>query len=311
MRLTSLFAALALGLFFVQCDSGGNSSDGQSSWLRACARDGDCAAPSTCECGVCTISCSAGNDCTGLPKPSACIEVSAEANGGRCRLGSAARVGLCLPACNIDADCGPSNVLRCAAGACVVRNESVRDAASFGDASTGFDGAPRAPRPGEAPPNAYGGPVDINLGVDRLCPLGTHLMRPSGQACLLFVYCAPDCPDGGECPSVSTGTARPLCEPLGGYCALFCTNGETCPTGMVCMNPSTGASIGGKPYERVCAWVADDTSVGCPAHCKLDPIPRDCPNWCAAIGVACDPTKGVECCAGLSCGTGKFCEAKD
>ena len=94
----------------------------------------------------------------------------------------------------------------------------------------------------------------------------------------------------------------PMC--YRGACVLVCEGRATCPTGMYCDEEASW-----EPFVPTCGWLVDSTSRGCPAYCKLDPVPRDCPNWCAAIGVACDSSKHIDCCAGLTCGAQHFCEA--
>lgn len=347
-RFAFLFCAGLVSLQLTHCDSGGNSSDGQSSWLRDCKRNEDCSSPLTCQCGVCTLPCGASNECVGLNRGSACVEVSPGSAGTRCRVNPG---GLCLPSCDSDTDCGDSGRLVCTAGICVLgeprdagpRGVDSRDSSSAGGApardaateTTSNGGTPvvahdsgyHVPAVGEAPSNPYGGPVDINLGFEGMCGLFNYASWGHPNSCIGFGYCTPFCVDT-ECPRPDTGNAPPVCftstctvesdgslrcteqhgvgtKYPGGYCYLRCGNGEICPTGMVCVNSSSPDD----PYK--CAWAADDITSGCPRHCDLVPTPRDCPNWCGSIGIACDPDKGVNCCNGLTCGAGKFCEGRN
>src|ERR1041384_2064630 len=114
----SLFPTV-LALCLLYCDSGGNGSDSQTNWVAACQRDADCGAPHACQCGICTTRCSSSNECAGLPAPSACIEVTSAANGGRCRLSTNAPPGLCLPTCAAGAICPRAGALQWAAGVCM------------------------------------------------------------------------------------------------------------------------------------------------------------------------------------------------
>lgn len=340
-----LFLVL-LGVCLPYCDAGGNGSDSQTNWVRACVDDADCTAPYACQCGICTTRCSSSDDCTGSPLPSACIEVTSDANGGRCRLSKNAPPGLCLPTCGAGAKCPGSGTLECTARVCTPRLGNANDGGGGGAGSGeanggGGDGNPsgghtgmrdagtpepsgssgrqgdagplRAPRPGEAPENPYGRPLGV---ADDFSPINGCGTVPTGyvsdseyRPCLVYWFCSLSCTRDDDCPSVGSGNAPPLCDRVSGFaygdCALSCANGERCPDGMECRASTTPAS---DPPR--CYWTTDSTERGCPAHCWLDPIPHDCSNYCAAVGVACDPTKGVECCSGLTCGAGKFCESK-
>jgi hypothetical protein len=345
MRLLVSFA-MALGLSC--CDSGDVNSDGKSSWLRACRGDVDCPAAATCQCGICTKGCAGSEQCAGVPVTSACIEVSSVQSGGRCKVGASAS-GVCLPGCGADADCN-SRGLECVAGVCLPLVAEERDAggadmgrkpgapradggeslgaggaasgsgldATAGRAST--DGAlpPLRGSPSDAPSNAYGGPVAFDSGFIGADCGGISYWRDD-VPCLYFNYCLPSCEKDADCPAPESGTAVPTCRMLDSTdvsppgaspgaiaCALSCEHGEQCPIGMVCDAETNGVASG---FHK-CVWTQDSIEKGCPAHCRLDPIPRDCANFCAAVGVACDPTKGVSCCSGLECGAEHFCVTK-
>jgi hypothetical protein len=332
---------LLLGVCLPYCDSGGNGSDSQTNWVRTCTHDADCSAPDTCRCGICTTGCSSSDDCTGSPAPAACIEVTSAADGGRCRLSKNAPPGLCLPTCTAGASCPGSGSLECTAGVCMPRLAGAIDGgggpsgtagndagAGGGDRSNGGasgreagtasasgngghqgDAGPlRAPRPGEAQQNPYGKPIGVNedFNPDNGCsPSSSVGWDSTDTACLVYWYCELKCTHDEDCPSGGSGDAPPVCDTYYNACALSCADGERCPPGMVCRTQ--------QPFPVFatpkCYWEADSTVRGCPAHCLLDPIPHDCPNYCAILGVACDPTKGVECCSGLTCGSGRFCES--
>src|SRR5260221_4647764 len=118
MMLLRVLGLLALGLLFARCDSGGNSSDGKSSWLRECVDDLGCSAPLSCQCGVCSMACTSSEECVGLRAPSTCVEVSTGGSGAASRIGVRSQSGLCLPRCRMDADCAARGALRGRAGRC-------------------------------------------------------------------------------------------------------------------------------------------------------------------------------------------------
>ncbi len=162
----------------------------------------------------------------------------------------------------------------------------------------------RAPQLGEVPPNAYGGPTrpqSDDHGPPNCAGIaGSWYVDESGEdnLCVSFFLCPNSCEHDDDCPHVDSGTAVARCIVGANYCYLDCAAGRTCPDGMSCWQGVDGAS---------CVWPRDNVTVNCPAYCEQQPIPRDCPNWCASVLVACDPERDVNCCEGLICSEEKYC----
>lgn len=180
----------------------------------------------------------------------------------------------------------------------------------------------RAPDPEDAPENFYG---SSSIGAAEMIsggyviggsipsfyldpgPDATELERQVAN-CLFFGIKTIECRSDSDCPSGGSGTAVPRCtfNPLvtSGYgnssrvCYLDCSSDRSCPTAMACVSGTDGAS---------CAWPMNKNLAGCPSYCDREPVPHGCPNWCAALYVACDPDAGVSCCQGLVCSSEGYC----
>lgn len=346
-----LLVSLSFALCLTHCDSGGNSSDGKSSWLRACTTDADCPRGGACTCGICTKSCEGGEECAGVPTPSACIETTSLRSGGRCKLGSTNASGICLAACGNDGDCQAPGRLECVASVCVPVAGDGRDAgealtssdgggakgavesggvanggapndgrsSSVGDASTqgavssgGASNGGGAANGGDTSIASDAGTTKYPLSADDApenpygsarmqCENGVLAYSHEDAPCKLFATCNIDCQHDQDCPSAGSVAAVVACT--GGFCSLECSDGKRCPPGMYCdASPNTSS-----PSPPLCMWIIGSPEKGCPGYCMQDPIPRDCPNWCAAAGVACDVSKNVNCCAGRTCGPDHYC----
>ena len=95
-------------------------SGSQTNWLRACVTDADCGSQS-CQCGVCTHSCSGDSSCSDLPG-SSCVAADDPAAIALCD-GSMPSVGaLCLALCSTAGVCEGQQA--CVAGACTVLTTS-------------------------------------------------------------------------------------------------------------------------------------------------------------------------------------------
>lgn len=174
----------------------------------------------------------------------------------------------------------------------------------------------RAPKSGEVPDNAYGGPgFDRSAGRDPcngyglnsfLDPLGpgsmlfdTDPLSYEGleELCLSFMICAINCSSDDGCPPGGSGSAVARCS-VSNQCYLDCDSQRVCPDGMMCISGGDAS---------ICLWPQDQTTQGCPAFCEQTPIPRECPNFCASQLMACNPEKGVDCCDGLICLSEGYC----
>ena len=320
-RWAALFAVI---LALPRCNSGGDSSDGKSSWLEECRKDSDCTGETTCHCGVCTKGCGTASDCGGLAS-STCVETS-ERSATDCRVGVFSRSGVCLPSCTGDGECpGRSGAMRCESGVCIPVAVAVgSDAgalpppsgggsggatgtggsnagASSGGAGTGgarsSGGGTGAPI-GEA--NAYGAPVTNAEDFAGACP-GLPVISGDAENCIHHAQCEHVCERDAECPGVAGSSAVPVCG-FGLFCELLCEEGRMCPAGMACMQFKSG---------RFCRW--QSWTPGCEIGadlCKQRPRPPSCPDDCAALAVACDDALGVTCCEGLRCGPENFCVAE-
>ena len=165
-----------------------------------------------------------------------------------------------------------------------------------------------APAPGDAEPNSYGNPSPavepsdspLSGGISYLqCALPAPVWWFNVDSeCIRYANCMVPCGTDADCPSGGTGSATPRCS-MTGVCFLDCRGERTCPDGMACVTGADGAA---------CFWPQDVLAPGCDAYCRQHPPPRDCDNWCAEAFVACDPDAGVNCCQGLSCTEGGFCD---
>jgi len=86
----------------------------QTNWLRACLSDADCGSNS-CQCGVCTHSCSADSSCADLPG-SSCVAATDSAAIALCDGSIPSAGALCLTRCGTASVC--SGQAACIAGAC-------------------------------------------------------------------------------------------------------------------------------------------------------------------------------------------------
>src|SRR5688572_12923874 len=98
------WTALAVGSWGACASEEGDSTDGHTSWLDACTRDGDCGATLVCDCGVCTRVCDESADCSGLGSDAVCLDVDRHPSG-TCTANSAATSGLCVPTCSSTNQC--------------------------------------------------------------------------------------------------------------------------------------------------------------------------------------------------------------
>lgn len=178
--------------------------------------------------------------------------------------------------------------------------------------SSDFDASTSAPQLGEVPKNAYGGPLPaitptpLALAQGSLleCAESFALGDPYPQTfkvsneCVRFASCPVSCQEDVDCPAGGSGAAVPRCAGTK-MCYLDCRQGRSCPDGMACISGTDGAA---------CYWPQDIYQPGCPGYCNAQPPPRECPNWCAEVLVACDLSKGVKCCQGLTCTAGGYCD---
>jgi hypothetical protein len=201
--------------------------------------------------------------------------------------------------------------------------EEVIDASFTGGLASGD----RAPKPGEASPNAYGEPIEPHVisvhyphfdpasyaglsslpdekyaeeEIENKCgeqSVGYWSIDPSeSQPCAAYYLCIHDCEADTDCDDGGSGNALPVCD-IDGSCTLYCDEQRICPEGMVCI---TEANRG------LCYWPIEIIAPGCPAWCELDPAPQGCPGGCAAEGVGCRNEEGY-CCDGLVCGPDGYC----
>ena len=88
----------------------------QTNWLRACVTNADCGSQS-CQCGVCTHSCSGDSSCSDLPG-SSCVAVDDPAAVALCDGSTPTAGALCLARCGTASVCEGQQ--SCVAGACTV-----------------------------------------------------------------------------------------------------------------------------------------------------------------------------------------------
>lgn len=138
--LTRLFAAL-VALTAVACAESDSPPTymGNTNWLMSCGTDRDCSDGLSCECGVCSRTCSRNADCAELE--SACDSES-QALVAAC--GAEVETGLCLPGCEDDGDCGDG--LACVDAHCLPVDISSGEQAPIGCGPNGaFTSAVLAP----------------------------------------------------------------------------------------------------------------------------------------------------------------------
>jgi hypothetical protein len=89
-----------------------------SNWLRACASDDQCGGDlPACECGACTVTCNADDDCGELAEARCALGVDPAAWAECESRDPAISGGICLPRCE-PGSCGAEQA--CVAGACVL-----------------------------------------------------------------------------------------------------------------------------------------------------------------------------------------------
>jgi len=177
----------------------------------------------------------------------------------------------------------------------------------------------RAPKYEEFPDNAYGGPEFESIflweiGRNR-CEDGVEYFFSESDAalalmddaaasfqgleelCLYFASCEIGCSRDDDCPGVDSGSAVARCSDSQ-ECYLQCDDQKSCPDGMMCVS---GVD------RSMCLWPQDAIKPGCPAFCELEPIPRECPNFCASQLMACNPEGEPHCCEGLICAAEGYC----
>jgi hypothetical protein len=199
---------------------------------------------------------------------------------------------------------------------------AANDAAS-NTISGGLASGERAPKPGDVPSNAYGGPVDpmsltayyprfdpMVVDWENLLEAGTGpcndkvfipWLPSESQPCIAYYLCSALCTVDTDCDSGGSGSAVPVCQyDLTGWCLLRCNNTVTCPDGMACVDGNDGNG-------SQCLWPVDVLRPECPGWCELDPTPQGCPGWCAAKGVGCKEGDTGYCCDGLVCGPDGYC----
>lgn len=113
-----LLVAGALFVAFSCHESSSENVEGETHFLRACeATKSSCGSSLSCVCGVCTVSCSEQNVCSGLAESARCITSSERAPGGACVDTSTAAV--CDLPCTRDEQCHSlSTRHQCANGYC-------------------------------------------------------------------------------------------------------------------------------------------------------------------------------------------------
>ncbi|HVU05975.1 MAG TPA: hypothetical protein VHE30_29700 [Polyangiaceae bacterium] len=112
--LTRLGCFAAIIAWFSACDSGGSSTDGNTTWLELCGDTSVCGPGLTCSCGVCTKPCAAEGDCTSFGPGAACVTPALL--GHACASSSAPSGPVCMRVCVGPADCSAG--LSCVAGFC-------------------------------------------------------------------------------------------------------------------------------------------------------------------------------------------------
>jgi hypothetical protein len=115
---TNLHRALALGamLWAGGCGQTGTTVSGETHFLRPCERDADCGSELSCLCGVCSMACEDGEQCSTFGPSVTCVSRASHT----CRVTSAT----CDASCSTDADCGalPGELI-CDGGVCRVASK--------------------------------------------------------------------------------------------------------------------------------------------------------------------------------------------
>ena len=166
----------------------GGNTDGHTSWLAACEADEDCEAGFSCQCGACTVACRDSAECSELPAPAACLEVSESSAPDTCRLAvPSSSSGVCLPTGSADADCEQVREgFTCMAGVCV---------------GPTFSAAP--PTPDGGGPRDAGDSRDAASDSSSLMDAGPQTETDgsvSAAECDLETYAPPTCATGADCP---------------------------------------------------------------------------------------------------------------
>ncbi|MEL6182075.1 MAG: hypothetical protein AAFS10_24150, partial [Myxococcota bacterium] len=114
-------------------------SSSETHWMSLC-QDGDrCAEGGTCLCGVCTLPCSSGDDCTDAGPLASCVAATNSTIDALCQFGDLQSAGLCLAECQTDNDCTPiDDDLVCDRGHCTQPLASCTD--TDGDGASTCDG---------------------------------------------------------------------------------------------------------------------------------------------------------------------------
>lgn len=175
---------LVLVATVVSCEGGGDSSDGSTNWLKPCDATADCNSEYRCVCGVCTLLCSSGADCSALPGHAVCVESKADLERA-CRFGFGVSPSeaACFPPCVGDGEC--SDGLACRAGLCVPDRSVTDGGPPVGwDASVDAAAPPVMPlaRPADRPdPQAFAD-VDVPVSFEEPVVLPPPDRTISGDA---------------------------------------------------------------------------------------------------------------------------------
>ena len=120
MKTRVLLALLGLLVPFAACGKvggGGGGGDSETHWVKQCQTERDCAAGTTCSCGMCSKVCDASSDCSGLGAQTNCVDPS-EIPG----CSPKQQVSVCVAACSSEHDC-PTG-FECSSSGCTPRAAS-------------------------------------------------------------------------------------------------------------------------------------------------------------------------------------------
>lgn len=109
-----VIAGIVWAAVATSCATTSSSSGSNSNWLAVCSKDSDCGSGLECHCGVCTRTCTAAGECSGLATGATCdSQVTTLLCSGP------APEKACVLTCDRDSDCGVLGAqARCSGGLC-------------------------------------------------------------------------------------------------------------------------------------------------------------------------------------------------
>ena len=169
MRMLTRLGLCAVAIvWFGACDSGGSSTDGNTTWLTLCSRSSECAAGATCSCGVCTKTCGSEAECSALGPGAACV--SPALLGSSCASAPTPDGPVCVKLCVGASDC-PAG-FACSNGFCSAAGSDVGAGGNGAGGSAGAGGDGGASPSGGAGGSSAGASKDGGVDGSSDAPSG-------------------------------------------------------------------------------------------------------------------------------------------